>query len=88
MAETLPSGLYLSLNKISEREETDIIAWLDFNGEEKWSNKLARRTQHYGTEYDYRSKKLDSASYSVPPISGLLLDIMKKFPSRTFTQCT
>lgn len=52
---TIPEGLALTRDIITPEKEAEIIAWLDTR---EWSNELARRTQHYGYGYNYRSKKL------------------------------
>jgi len=50
-----------------EPPEAEIIAWLD---SKIWSNELSRRTQHYGFEYNYRTKAL---TLSVP-LEGHILE--------------
>lgn len=51
----VPEGLSLSLNVITPEKEVEIITWLD---QQPWSTELARRTQHYGYGYNYKSKDL------------------------------
>lgn len=68
MAEILP-GLFLYPNVITAEVEEKIVRWLDTEG--KWSNALARRTQHYGYEYGYSSKGVTPTI----PITGPLLEV-------------
>jgi alkylated DNA repair dioxygenase AlkB len=80
----LPSGLFYSPDFISEKLEKEIIDWLD---SQEWSTKLSRRTQHYGSEYDYSKKKVSSNS---EPLPDFLLKLIKKFPisdDGVFNQC-
>lgn len=69
---------------VTEDFEKDIVMWLDA---QTWSNKLKRRTQHYGLEYDYDRRTTTS---NAPPITGPIREIVENlkvlgFPE--FTQC-
>lgn len=67
----IPKGLYLSPDVITEDEETKIIKWLD---EQEWSTVLKRRTQHYGYNYEYRSKDVKRTT----PMSGPILKLANR----------
>lgn len=60
-------GLFYQDGIVPPEFEQEIISWLD---QQIWSNKLSRRTQQYGYEYNYSSKKLDSNP--APSIAGPL----------------
>lgn len=86
MQPSIPEGLYLTPDFLTEAEEHEIIAWLDT---QSWSTALARRTQHYGYNYDYSTKNINMTPTT--PISGplqrianRLSDIIQDF---TPTQC-
>ena len=64
----IPQGLSLQPNVITGEKEKEIIAWLD---NQTWSTELSRRTQHYGYNYNYKSKDLTPGA----PIEGPLLEI-------------
>jgi len=64
----IPEGLALQPTIISCDKEKEIISWLDSRS---WSNTLSRRTQHYGFEYNYKSKNLLSG----PKLEGPILEI-------------
>lgn len=64
----MTSGLSLQPEVISQEKEIEIINWLDVH---QWSGELARRTQHYGYGYNYRSKNLTPG----PPLEGPVLEI-------------
>lgn len=67
-----PEGLNILLDVVSESEEREIITWLD---SQKWSEALKRRTQHYGFEYNYKSRSV----YETKPMSGPILDLAGRF---------
>lgn len=60
----VPSGLYVTKNFISQEVQDALMADID-SGE--WRTDLKRRTQHYGSRYDYKKKR---PVYDVPPITG------------------
>ena len=64
----IPQGLSLQPNVITAEKEHEIISWLD---NQTWSTELSRRTQHYGYNYNYKSKDLTPGT----PIQGPLLEI-------------
>lgn len=64
----IPSGLSLQEEVITIDKEHEIITWLDSR---EWSNKISRRTQHYGYEYNYGSKDIMIG----PKLEGPILDI-------------
>ena len=63
-------GLSGMLDFISEEVENKVVEQLDTIG--VWSKELSRRTQHYGFEYNYKSR---NASKETTPLSGELLSI-------------
>lgn len=71
---TLPIGLALQPDVITPEKEQEIISWLDTRA---WSMELARRTQHYGYGYNYRSKKLVPG----PVLEGPVLEISQLLQS-------
>jgi len=80
----LPLGLYYQNDFLSPELEQEIVSYLD---KQPWSTKLTRRTQHYGYEYDYKSRK---APLSATPISGPLrtvADHLAKYEVLNPTQC-
>lgn len=78
---SIPEGLYLTPDFISEPEEQEIITWLD---QQQWSTSLSRRTQHYGYLYDYTRKNIDPIPTT--PISGPLHHIATRLLNNP-TQC-
>lgn len=78
-------GLTLIGNFVTPAEEQAIIQELDSRS---WSTALARRTQHYGFEYDYKSK---DAQKTAPPLSGSILMIAERLRDTGYmslpTQC-
>lgn len=67
----IPQGLSLQPNIITPEKEHEIISWLD---NQTWSTELSRRTQHYGYNYNYKSKDLTPCI----PIQGPLLEILQR----------
>ena len=49
------SGLIYLEGVLTPELSQEIVSWLD---QQTWSNKLKRRTQHYGYEYDYSSRSV------------------------------
>lgn len=64
----LPPGLSLYPDVLTPEQEQNIVAWLDT---QPWSTALARRTQHYGYEYNYTSR----TPHPTTPMVGPLLNI-------------
>lgn len=71
------SGFALVHDFISEAEEKELVRLIDDAGQ--WSTELARRTQHYGWRYDYRSRRIDDAARIGP-----LPDWAEKLAERLF----
>lgn len=65
------SGLTLTNDIINQEEETALLTALDA---ETWNTTLARRTQHYGYEYDYRNKDAKKEAPPIPEYCGFLVD--------------
>lgn len=63
-----PSGLYMEYNFISKDSQASIVSELD---QGIWRTDLKRRTQHYGSRYDYKKRQ---PVYDVPPISGSVVE--------------
>jgi alkylated DNA repair dioxygenase AlkB len=70
----IPKGLYFMYEVITEKEEEEIIKWLD---EQEWSTVLKRRTQHYGYEYNYNSKDVKRTKEMSGPILQLSAKLSK-----------
>lgn len=62
-------GLFYQDNVLDEAWEKTIVEWID---KQPWNTSLKRRTQHYGYEYNYRSKV---AAKPTNPLSGPILNI-------------
>lgn len=63
-----PSGLRLQPGVITPDYEAYVIQWLDAH---PWSSALARRTQHYGYEYNYKGGALTATTPMSGPIAEL-----------------
>jgi alkylated DNA repair dioxygenase AlkB len=63
-------GLFLCLNVLDVAGERALLALVDANS---WSDVLKRRVQHYGFQYDYKSRNLAPAA--APPIPDLCLEL-------------
>lgn len=62
-------GLALQPELLTPELEQQLVTYLD---EQPWSTKLSRRTQHYGYEYDYKSRK---TPITAAPFAGPLLHV-------------
>jgi alkylated DNA repair dioxygenase AlkB len=67
---SVPSGLTVLYERVSPEREHAIINYLD---SQPWSTELSRRTQHYGTAYNYQSRNL--AVQPAPPLAGEVLAV-------------
>ena len=77
-------GLFYQPDLISADVERQTVQYLD--GRE-WSTKLSRRTQHFGYEYDYKSRKVPvSASPLGGPIKQIA-DYLAQYNILNPTQC-
>lgn len=63
-----PEGLVLLDCWVSTEEEQALVLGIDGS---PWRSDLARRVQHYGWRYDYRSRRIDPADY-LGPLPGWL----------------
>lgn len=80
---SIPDGLYLTPDFLTQDEEAELITWLD---NQSWSTALSRRTQHYGYEYDYTRKNVHLTP--TIPISGPLQKIADRLSEIMVpTQC-
>lgn len=80
---TVPVGLFLTPDFITQAEEQELISWVD---QHPWSSELSRRTQHYGYQYDYTHRNIQPTV----PLSGPLLQLQQKFVAAGYnnlTQC-
>jgi alkylated DNA repair dioxygenase AlkB len=64
----LPPGLSVYPDILTPEQEQTIVAWLDT---QPWSTALARRTQHYGYEYNYTSRTPRPTQPMVGPIQSV-----------------
>ena len=60
-------GLFYQENILDQSSENRIVEWID---QQSWNTTLTRRTQHYGYEYNYRSRNVIQ---STSPLSGPIL---------------
>lgn len=67
----LPTGLEIYLDALLPEEEQEIVEWLDSN---EWSDKLKRRTQHFGYEYNYKTRQVLKLDDDMPEIISSLVD--------------
>lgn len=58
-----PKGLKVMRDFITEAEELRLLDWVELG---EWLSDLKRRVQHYGWKYNYKLRKVDSASYLGP----------------------
>jgi alkylated DNA repair dioxygenase AlkB len=67
-------GLFLYYDFLTEREENDLIEQLDTNG--YWDDRLSRKVQHFGYEFDYASRKVlaDHPLIPFPTLAQKVLD--------------
>ena len=79
-----PKGLKYYPNVLTEESEKILVEWIDH---QKWNESLSRRTQHYGYEYNYRSR---TAAKPTRAIEGPLYDLatsLQESEIMTPTQC-
>ena len=55
-----PDGLDVLAEFISEQEEVDLLSMIDAS---TWDTSMRRRVQHYGWQYDYKSRKVSPSAY-------------------------
>lgn len=58
-----PAGLRIARDFITKDEEIRLLDWVE---QGDWLTDLKRRVQHYGWKYNYKLRKVDSASYLGP----------------------
>ncbi|WP_429539383.1 alpha-ketoglutarate-dependent dioxygenase AlkB [Pseudomonas fluorescens] len=58
-----PAGLRVVRDFITKEEEIRLLDWVE---QGNWLTDLKRRVQHYGWKYNYKLRKVDSASYLGP----------------------
>lgn len=64
-------GLYLFKDFITESEETDLLEYI---GEQHWNGSIARKTQHYGFEYNYKSRTAAKPTTPIPKLFQLVIE--------------
>lgn len=60
----IPPGLFVTLNFLTPQTEQALISEIDSM---PWSGDLARRTQHYGYKYNYKSGNVTEKAPDMPP---------------------
>lgn len=74
-------GLLYCEHVISLREEHELLEFID---QQEWNNKLHRRTQHYGCEYEYTQKTASRGAPPIPACYGPLINrLLEKGVLRT-----
>lgn len=68
-------GLFVYQELLSEVRAAYILEEID---KLPWSNALSRRTQHYGYEYDYRSRSLPQKINPLPAFSSIIVDALMR----------
>ncbi len=76
-------GLIYEDNFLTDEEEKNLM---DFINKQKWSNKLSRRTQHYGYEYSYNKKNTIDKTDPIPPEFNFILDKLNNKFNKNFDQ--
>lgn len=76
-------GLIYEDDFINESEEKKL---LEFINSQNWSNKLSRRTQHYGFEYVYDKFNTLNKAPEIPAIFNDILDSINKKFNKKFDQ--
>nr|XP_048320346.1 alkylated DNA repair protein ALKBH8 homolog isoform X1 [Ziziphus jujuba var. spinosa] len=73
-------GLYLLHDFVSCKEEKDLLAAVD---ERPWKNLSKRRVQHYGYEFCYETRNVDSKQHlgELPSFVSPVLEKISMFPS-------
>ncbi|WP_198084381.1 alpha-ketoglutarate-dependent dioxygenase AlkB [Variovorax sp. E3] len=59
----IPEGLQIVADFVSSSEERNLLSLID---DSEWDTGMARRVQHYGWRYDYKSKKVDGEAFLGP----------------------
>jgi alkylated DNA repair dioxygenase AlkB len=67
-------GLTLVSDFIDEKEECNLIELIE---SQHWNKSLSRLTQHYGSEYNYKSRRLTEAP-PIPDWLDLIIDKVMK----------
>jgi alkylated DNA repair dioxygenase AlkB len=76
-------GLIYEDNFVSEQDEKVMI---EFINSREWSNKLSRRTQHYGFEYSYDRKNTITQASPIPEQFNFLVEKLNKKFGKKFNQ--
>jgi alkylated DNA repair dioxygenase AlkB len=80
---TLPDGLTLLPDFITEEEETQLLQHIN---DSEWNTSLKRRTQHYGFEYNYTDKSATKRAQPLPewtePLCERLNPYFKQHPEQ------
>ncbi|KAH9293571.1 hypothetical protein KI387_041226, partial [Taxus chinensis] len=76
-SETGIPGLYLIHNFVTEQEEHELLAAVD---ERPWQGLLKRRVQHYGYEFMYKTRNVDTEQY-LGQLPLFLSDLLNRISS-------
>lgn len=80
-------GLHSYKNFISDEWEENLITFINT---QPWNEKLSRRTQHYGYEYDYSKVKSPKKTMPIPKILEIVKNAIESLPEirgSHFDQC-
>jgi alkylated DNA repair dioxygenase AlkB len=77
------NGLIYIDDFITDIEENNLLTFINL---QKWSDKLSRRTQHYGYEYVYNKYNTLDKAPEIPTIFNDILNKINKKFNKTFNQ--
>lgn len=85
-----PKGLFYYENVIDEKEEKELICFLDRDEESNWNplgeTKNSRKVQQYGYIYNYNTGNVKEKTKDIPLQFNFLIDILKQKFDRNFNQ--
>lgn len=74
LAPSAVKGLRYIPNFLSQEQHLRLLNTIDTEYSGRWLDDLARRVQHYGFRYEYKSRKADSSTY-LGPLPPFLVDL-------------
>jgi alkylated DNA repair dioxygenase AlkB len=77
------NGLIYEDNFLTDEEEKNLIKFIN---KQKWSEKLTRRTQHYGFEYSYDKKNTIIKTEDIPQEFKFIVDKLNNKFNKIFDQ--
>jgi len=77
------NGLIYEDNFLTDEEENNLIKFIN---KQKWSEKLVRRTQHYGYEYSYNKKNTIIKADPIPQEFNFILEKVNQKFNKNFNQ--